>query len=101
DPFYFDDSEILVLEYTFWDEGHQRHELQYDSHDKNATLQGAYKGTSSVLCKNTKQWVTSKITLRDARFVNRQNRGADFRFAVSEGWLAIKEVTLTKESAVQ
>ncbi len=101
DPFFFDGSEPLVLEYTYWDEGHQQHALEYDSHDKNAALQGAYKGTSLVTCGNTKKWVTRKIPLRDARFVNRENRGADFRFSVNDGWLAIKDVTVTKQSSVE
>lgn len=96
DPFYFNQSIPLTLEYTYWDDGHHWHLLEYDSHDARATLKGAYKATQSIPCERTAKWVTKRIPLIDARLVNRQNGGADFRFAVSGGWLAIKEIKLTK-----
>jgi len=101
DPFYFDLSEPIILEYTIWDDEHNWHDTQYDSYDKNATLDGAYKNTQRIFCKKSKGWVTHRIELKDARLVNRQNRGADIRFSVSGGWLAIKDVTLKKLSSVR
>ncbi len=100
DPFYYDQQQPLVLEYTAWDDGNQYHLLQYDSFDSSATLDGAYKDAKSIPCGKTQGWVTHRIDLTDARFVNRQNRGADFRFCVVGGWLAIQDVTLKKLSSV-
>lgn len=99
DPFYYDNSQPLILEYTAWDDGHNWHCLQYDSHDKQATLNGAYKDARHISCGKTGKWVTYQIELNDARLVNRQNRGADFRFCVVGGWLALKDVTLKKLSS--
>ncbi|RJP21774.1 MAG: hypothetical protein C4527_22945 [Candidatus Omnitrophota bacterium] len=101
DPFYYDDRETLTFAYTFWDEGFERHVLQYDSHDHSATLDGAYKDTALVQCANSKRWITNTIRLQDARFVNRENGGADFRFAAAGGWLAVKEIVISKDSAVR
>lgn len=100
DPFYYDTRQPLALEYTVWDEGYNWQCLQYDSHDKTATLNGAYKDAKHISCGNTKGWATYRVELNDARFVNRQNGGADFRFCVVGGWLAIKDVTLKKLSSV-
>ncbi len=100
DPFYFDEKESLEIEYTYWDGGHAWHQLQYDSHDPTATLNGAYKNSHQTSCRNAKRWVTNTIRLSDARFVNRENGGSDLRFAVSDGWLAIQNVTVKKLSAV-
>lgn len=99
DPFYYDVRQPLVLEYTVWDEGYGSIIPQYDSHDKNAVLNGAYKDAKQTACGNTKGWITYQVELNDARFVNRQNGGADFRFCVVNGWLAIKDVTLKKLSS--
>ncbi len=101
DPFYYDNQESLTVEYSYWDEGFARHMLQYDSHDRSATLDGAYKDAAPVQCTNTKQWIKRTVRLQDARFVNRQNGGSDFRFAVLDGWLAIRDVKISKESAVR
>ncbi len=101
DPFYFDDELSLTLTYTYWDNGFDWHAPQYDSHDRNATLNGAYKTAPQVLCGHTKRWIDSTVNLRDARFVNRQNGASDFRFAVSNGSLAIKEITISKDSSIE
>ncbi|MBN2325602.1 MAG: DUF5010 domain-containing protein [Candidatus Omnitrophica bacterium] len=99
DPFYYDNRQPMVLEYTIWDEGHDWQCLQYDSFDKSATLDGAYKDAEHFTCRNSGQWKTCRVELEDARFVNRQNRGADFRFCVVGGSLAVKDVVIKKLSA--
>lgn len=100
DPYYFDEKIKLEVEYTYWDDGFNWHRLQYDSHDRNATLSGAYKDSEMVSCTNKGQWVTKKVTLADARFVNRENGGSDFRFAVAGGWMAIRDVSISKLTVV-
>ncbi len=100
DPFYYDDRESVTVVYTYWDEGFNWHSLEYDSHDHSATLDGAYKNTSQIQCTNTRKWITRSIRLNDARFVNRENGSSDFRFVGAGGWLAVKEVSVNKNSAV-
>ncbi len=101
DPFYYDDHENLVVEYTYWDDGFQWHQLQYDSHEEEATLSGAYTNEAQVFSQERERWVTRKVKLNEARFVNRQNSGADFRFAVAGGWFAVKDIQIRKLSSVQ
>jgi hypothetical protein len=96
DPFLFDTQNPVTLAVTFWDAGFSQLELQYDSHDPSATLNGAYKSSAPVLCTNTQTWKTLRIPIEDARFVNRQNGASDFRFAVHHGQLAIKEIVIQK-----
>ncbi|MDX9755245.1 MAG: DUF5010 domain-containing protein [bacterium] len=100
DPFLFDATEPVRVTYTYWDAGFDRHVFQYDSHDPNAVLKGAYKDHAAVLCTNTNTWKTVSIELTDARFVNRQNGASDFRFAVMNGALAIKDVAVHKINSV-
>ncbi|MBD3266858.1 hypothetical protein GF373_09325 [bacterium] len=96
DPFLFNTEKPIPITYTYYDDGFDHHILQYDSHDENATLNGAYKDLSPVKCGNTKEWKTIKATIPDARFVNRQNGGSDFRFAVRNGYLAIRSIHVDK-----
>ncbi|MGC9326463.1 MAG: DUF5010 domain-containing protein [Candidatus Hinthialibacter sp.] len=99
DPFYYDQHQPVVLEYTVWDEGYNWQCLQYDSFDKSATLSGAYKDAEHFTCHSSGEWKTYRIELDDARFVNRQNGGADFRFCVVGGRLAVKDVIIKKLSS--
>ena len=97
DPFFFNGEQTLTLEYTYFDEGFHNHVLQYDSHQENIEHSGAYKGHQSVPCGQSGEWKTARIKLEDARFVNRQNAGSDFRFAIFGGQMAIHEVRVIKE----
>jgi len=96
DPFYFDLREPLVIEYSVWDDGHAWHMMQYDSHDPAAVLSGAYKDAGRVPCGKSGGWVAHRLEIEDARFVNRQNGGADFRLLVVDGRLAVRDVSVAR-----
>lgn len=96
DPYYFNGREAVAIEYTYWDGGFDHHAVEYDSHDPNATLDGAYKMTETVQCGNTNRWRTHRFILPDARFVNRENGGSDFRFNIGYGWLAVSNVKIAR-----
>ena len=96
DPFFFDLRESLVIEYSVWDDDHAWHVLQYDSHDPEAVLAGAYKDAERVRCGESGIWITHRLEIEDARFVNRQNGGADFRLLAVNGRLAVRNVTVRK-----
>lgn len=96
DPFVFDAQTPITIEYEYLDDGHARHILQYDSHDRSATLSGAYKDHGSVGIVGGGGWKTVTATLPDARFVNRQNGGADFRFAVVGGSLTLRRIEVVR-----
>ncbi len=94
DPFFYDDKRPVEVIIFYFDDGFANYILQYDSWDRSATLSGAYKDAKVVHCRKTGQWRTETISLRDARFVNRQNGGSDFRIAVRNGPLAVSEVVV-------
>lgn len=96
DPFAYDVTRPIEIRYVYWDGGHAHHALQYDSHDVETTLRGAYKTSQPVAIRGSDQWTEVTVRLEDARFVNRQNGGADFRFAIHNGWMAIREIEVIK-----
>lgn len=96
DPFLYEAYTPVKIQYRYYDNGFAWHALEYDSHDPNATLNGAYKMTQRVPCTNTKKWMTKELTLTDARFVNRENGGSDFRIAVGGGAMGIRSASVSK-----
>lgn len=69
--------------------------VQYDSKDPAATLDGAYKDIGLVKGTGSNTWKTTEFTLKDARFVGRQNAGADFRIDLHQNLdLFVKAVSL-------
>lgn len=96
DPFFFDERTGLSVEYEYLDSGHAWHVLQYDSHDRRATLSGAYTNARRIVSRDTGEWRTVRLELPDARFANRQNGGADFRFAVADGSLTIRRIVVDR-----
>lgn len=86
----------LEIEVTYLDQGDGTLQLQYDSLDPAAPLDGAYKNARPLLeMKNSGEWRTATVRVDDARIGNRQNDGTDFRlFKVQNDQLAIRRVTL-------
>lgn len=71
--------------------------LEYDSKDKNATLNGAYKSLNRLSTSGSKSWKRASFTITDARFSNRQNGGSDFRLAILNTNLCIKRICVEAE----
>lgn len=70
----------MEVEVTFLDDGTGRVQLQYDSLDRSAPLDGSYKNaTPDLELTNSGTWRTVTFLVSDARFSNRQNGGSDFR----------------------
>ena len=81
----------VQIELTYRDYGRDEIRLQYDSTDKSAAVEGAYKtAKKTAKLTNSGKWRTELWTLEDARFDKRQNGGSDFRFACagSEAWVS-------------
>jgi hypothetical protein len=71
----------LEVEISYLDQGNGFMELQYDSPDLKAPLDGAYKsGGTMIEIGNTGEWRTAVIQIPDPRLSNRQNDGTDLRF---------------------
>ncbi len=95
DPFYYDDKRPVEVEITYFDERFTNFIFQYDSWDRSAVLSGAYKDAKVVPGRETEEWRTVRFPLHDARFVNRQNGGSDFRLAVRNGPMAVSKIVIT------
>lgn len=97
DPYYYDHRGTLTVRVTYFDVGRGDILLQYDStQDTGAVLDRYQEAKPRIQRSDTKTWKTATLTLAGARCANRQNGGADFRFASSGGELAVSRVEVTK-----
>lgn len=96
DTFYYDTGGDVEITVEYFDEGTIPFELHYDSTDRTATQEGAYKTAGSVARRNSLRWADCTFHLKDARFVNRQNQSADFRLATPRGTLKVRAVTVKR-----
>lgn len=100
DGFFFDNEGLISVTLEYWDEGTGSASPQYDSTSRNIPdQQGAYKQALPIAFTNTKMWKTHTFVLSDARFVGRENGGADMRFSVSPGSspLRVRLVSLSRQ----
>ncbi len=96
DSFYFDGDSPLQIEMEVWD-GAGEFTLEYDSSDPAGSVHGgAFKSAQSFTLGNSGTWRTFRVSLKDARFVNRAN-GADFRLGTT-GEILVRRVAVRKET---
>lgn len=97
DSFKWADSMTVDVSVEYFDQGTGSFRIEYDGPDPNAPFNGAYTGSPTVVqLSNSGSWKTAKIRLPDARFLNSQNGGGDFRIAVSASELCVGKVTVTR-----
>ncbi len=97
DSFKWADQMLVDVEVEYFDSGDGSFNLEYDGPDPNAPFNGAY--TSSKLLvrlQDSGAWKTARFRLLEARFLNSQNGGADFRIAVPSGVLCVRRVAVTR-----
>ncbi|MHB1456007.1 MAG: GxGYxYP domain-containing protein [Armatimonadota bacterium] len=71
----------LDVEISYLDHGLGTFELQYDSQDPSAPLDGSYKNAHPLIeLTNSGEWRTSVIRINDPRLSGRQNDNTDLRF---------------------
>lgn len=72
------------LEVEYFDAAPGQLALEFDGSDRRAPFQGAYSpADESVPLVGDRQWKTARFTLEQARFLNRQNAGADLRLVIT------------------
>lgn len=94
DAFYYDQHRRVLLTVEYLDVGDSTVTLQYDSYDPTGIYDGSYTTGMSFQLNNQGINETQAELIEDARLINRQNAGADFRFRVYSGLLYIKSVRL-------
>jgi hypothetical protein len=81
DHFLVQPGEKLEIDLAYIDAGSGDIALDYDSTDFRLPDAGAYKRYPNAIHRmNTSQWKLARFYVNDARFANRENNGADFRF---------------------
>jgi len=72
---------VMEIEMEYFDTGAGDVALDYDSTDVHSADEGAYKRPANVIHRtNSGGWQKVHFRINDARFANRENGGADFRF---------------------
>jgi len=96
DAFYFDSGDALEVAVEYLDEGSAAFDLEYDSTESGAAHGGAYKPAGGVQRTGTGTWKTATWSLKDARFVNRENQESDFRLFTPAGTLNVRRVSVRR-----
>jgi hypothetical protein len=87
----------LRLEVEYYDAAAGTLAVEFDGSDASAPFSGAYSpGVEVVKLTGSKSWKSARFTLRDALLLNSQNRGADFRLALTAPEFCVRKVTLQR-----
>jgi hypothetical protein len=98
DSFKWTESMAVTLEVEYFDAAAGTLSVEFDGSDASAPFNGAYtRCPLAVRLEGSKSWKKAQFQLRGARFLNSQNRGADFRLAVNAPEFAARKVTLKRE----
>ncbi len=97
DSFKWADQMLADVEVEYFDQGTGSFRIEYDGPDPNAPFNGAYTASkTTVALANSGQWKTARFRLLEARFLNSQNGGADFRIAVQADPFYLRRVTVSR-----
>src|SRR5713101_6659934 len=73
-------------------------DLQYDGYDPRGLEHGAYTtARNSERHSGIQKWRAARFELKNARFLNSQNGGADFRLRVYTNKLYVRQVTVFRQ----
>ena len=95
DAFYWANGEAVEIEVTFLDAGKGDVVVEYDSLDRTAFLDGAFKAPPPLKRRGTGAWITGRIRVEDAAFTGRANRN-DLRIIDRDGSLKVRRVAVRK-----
>jgi hypothetical protein len=86
---------VALVEYFDGARGTVR--IEFDGSDPTAPFSGAYSPSGAIAMNGTQTWRTATFRLRDARFNNSQNGGADLRVSVENLDVAVRRVQVLRE----
>ncbi len=96
DAFAFDVEQDFELELDYLDDSRGAIDVQFDSRNERATLEGAYTNAARVERTASGAWKTATIALAHARFANRENGASDLRLSISGSDLAIRALRIRR-----
>jgi hypothetical protein len=98
DSFNWAASMNVELAVNFYDAAPGTLAVEYDGSDASAPFSGAYtRSPDLVQLTGSKGWRTAKFRLPAARFLNYQNRSADFRLVVDAPECGVSRVSVSRE----
>ncbi|MCX6902067.1 MAG: DUF5010 domain-containing protein [Verrucomicrobia bacterium] len=87
-----------LLQVEYYDAAPGALAVEFDGSDSSAAFNGAYTGCAeTVKLTGSKTWKTAQFTLKEARFINSQNGGADLRLVVTAPEFHTSKVTLQRQ----
>jgi len=97
DSFKWADAMLVDVEVEYYDSAGGSFRIEFDGSDTNAPFQGAYSASKTKVSLNgSNAWKTAVFRLLEARFLNSQNGGADFRLAVQADQFYVRQVKVTR-----
>jgi hypothetical protein len=97
DSFKWADQMVVDIEVEYFDRGTGCFLIEYDGPDPNAPFNGAYTASKScVTLGDSGQWKIAKFRLPQARLLNSQNGGADFRIVAQAQGLCLRRVKVMR-----
>ncbi|MEK7677810.1 MAG: DUF5010 domain-containing protein [Verrucomicrobiota bacterium] len=97
DSFKWSQTMPLAVEVEYYDAAPGTLGLEFDGSDVSAPFSGAYTRSAEVVqLTGSKRWQRARFSLPEARLLNSQNRGTDFRLATTASELYIGRVTLKR-----
>ncbi len=96
--FYFNQSQPVVITVTYFDEGYDPIEINYDTAQCGSVFNPdtMYRSVRLVTRSNTLTWKTAVINISHATFAGNQNWASDFRLVTGLTPLTITEVRVEK-----
>src|SRR5256885_12766669 len=94
-----DTNQISVrVEVEYFDNMPGSFDLQYDGYDIRGAEHGAYTAARNFeRHTGIQKWRDARFDLKNARFLNAQNGGADFRLRVYTNKLYVRQVTVFRQ----
>ena len=90
----------VEVEVEYFDSMPGSFDLQYDAHDPRGNEFGAYTtARNSVRHTGVQLWRSARFDLTNARFINSQNSGADFRLRVYTKQFYVRQVTVSRRAS--
>jgi len=92
------DTMNTTVEIEYFDAAPGQLGVEFDGSDTSAPFNGAYSRTEKIPLTGDKQWKKARFELNDARFLNSQNAGADFRAVAETSVFGLGRIIMLKRS---
>ncbi len=96
DSFKSEGTVNATVELEYFDAAPGRLSVEFDGSDPSAPFAGAYSRSENIPLAGDKRWKSASFRLDNARFLNSQNGGADFRVVAQAAEFGLGSVRLNR-----